>query len=102
MVKVYEYAKCSTCKKALSFLKKNDVAFTAVAIAETPPSKAELKRMLRHVGNLKRLFNTSGQLYRELKLSERLPGMTEEQALELLSKNGKLVKRPFLLAGAAG
>ena len=53
-------------------------------------------------GDLKKLFNTSGQLYRELEISKKLPDMTTEQALALLSKNGKLIKRPFILASDFG
>ncbi len=94
-VRVYEYSGCSTCRKALKFLEARGVAFTAVPIVEQPPTAAELKAMAGKVG-LKRLFNTSGVLYRELKISEKLPAMSETQALALLSKNGKLVKRPFV------
>lgn len=97
MLKVYEYEKCSTCRKALKFLERRKVAFTRVPIVERPPKPAELKEMLRHVGELRRLFNTSGQLYRELKIGERLPALKEEEALDLLARHGKLVKRPFAL-----
>lgn len=93
---VYEYAKCSTCRKALKWLDGKGVAYEAKPIVETPPSRAELERMLAAVG-LKRLFNTSGELYRELKISEKLPKMSEDEALTLLSKHGKLIKRPFAL-----
>ena len=102
-VKIYEYAKCSTCRKALKFLDAKKVSYEKVAIVDTPPSKAELNAMLKHVGgNLKRLFNTSGEVYRELGVSEKLKTMTPEQAIDLLSKHGKLVKRPFVLAGDKG
>jgi arsenate reductase len=97
MIKVYSYEKCSTCKKALSWLTARGARFEVFPIVERPPSVAELRSMLAHVGDLKRLFNTSGELYREMKMSERLPQMQLEEALELLSRNGKLVKRPFLL-----
>lgn len=53
-------------------------------------------------GDIKRLFNTSGQVYREMKLGEKLPKLTESKALELLAQNGKLVKRPFVLSDKAG
>jgi arsenate reductase len=99
---VYEYAKCSTCRKALQFLDKKGVAYEKRPIVEQPPTRAELETMLTRVGNLKSLFNTSGELYRELKVSEKLKTMTQDQALDLLAKHGKLVKRPFVLAGAAG
>ena len=96
-VKIYEYDGCSTCRKALKFLDSRGVDYERVPIVETPPSPAELKAMLRHAGDLRRLFNTSGLLYRELGVSEKLRSMTEEQALALLAKHGKLVKRPFVL-----
>ncbi|UPT73862.1 MAG: arsenate reductase family protein [Elusimicrobiota bacterium] len=95
-IRVYEYSKCSTCRKALKFLEARGIAHTAVPIVDSPPSVAELKTMLGHVG-LKRLFNTSGVQYRELGISEKLKTMSEAEALALLSKNGKLIKRPFLL-----
>lgn len=100
--KVYQYEKCSTCRKALKFLDERGAAYEAVPIVETPPSIAELREMLKRVGSLKKLFNTSGELYRELKISLKLPSMSEGEALELLSKHGKLVKRPFALVGQAG
>lgn len=95
-VRIYEYAKCSTCRNALKFLAGRGIAYTAVAIVEQPPTVNELKTMLGHVG-LKRMFNTSGVQYRELGIADKLKTMTEDQALTLLSKNGKLIKRPFVL-----
>ncbi len=95
---VYVYSKCSTCKDALSYLEKRKIKFIKSEITKTPPTIAELKKMLKFMnGNIKKLFNTSGQLYRELKLNEKLENMSEEEAFDLLSKNGMLVKRPFLL-----
>jgi arsenate reductase (glutaredoxin) len=95
--RVYEYEGCSTCRKALKFLDASKVAYEAVPIVETPPSKAELKTMLKFAGELKRLFNTSGVLYREMGVGEKLKTMSEDDALALLAKHGKLVKRPFVL-----
>lgn len=102
MLKVYSYEKCSTCKKALNWLTARGAHFEVLPIVEKPPSIMELRTMLAHVGELKRLFNTSGELYREMKMSERLPEMKEDEALELLSRNGKLIKRPFILSSSAG
>jgi Spx/MgsR family transcriptional regulator len=96
-IRVYEYEGCSTCRKALKFLDARGVDYEAVPIVKSPPSPAELKLMLSRVGDLRRLFNVSGQLYRELGVSEKLKTMTQAQALELLSRHGKLVKRPFVL-----
>jgi arsenate reductase len=102
-LKIYEYTNCSTCKKALKFLDAKKASYDKVAIVETPPSLSELKTMLGHLGGeVKKLFNTSGLVYREMKLGEKLPEMTEAQALKLLSTNGKLIKRPFLLAAKGG
>lgn len=102
MLKVYEYAGCSTCKNALKFLDARKVAYERIPIVEKPPTVAELKRMLAHVGELKKLFNTSGQVYREMKLGEKLPSLSEAEALKLLAANGKLIKRPFALSATQG
>lgn len=106
-MKVYEYSNCSTCKQALKFLDSKGVKYEKIAIVEQPPTKDELKRMLEILkadgGSLKNLFNTSGVQYREQGIAEKLKnGMTETQAIDLLSKNGKLIKRPFLLGGGKG
>lgn len=94
--RVYEYAKCSTCRKALKFLQERGIPYETVPIVEQPPSLAELRAMRKKGVELKRLFNTSGELYRELKISEKLPRMSEDEALVLLAKHGKLIKRPFV------
>jgi arsenate reductase len=100
---VYTYAKCSTCRNAVKWLREQGIEFTEKAIRETPPSKTELKRMLGHQdGVLKKLFNTSGGDYREMKLGPKLLEMADKDALELLSQNGNLVKRPFLLTDSVG
>ena len=100
---VYVYGKCSTCKTALLFLKKRGVAFIEKEITDTPPTVVELNQMLKYQnGNLKKLFNTSGLLYKEMKLSEKLEAMPLDEALMLLSKHGMLVKRPFLLGDNFG
>ncbi len=100
---VYTYKNCSTCRKATQWLAAAGIAFSEKPIRETPPSPAELKRMLAHQdGNLKKLFNTSGGDYREQKLGERLPGLSEAEAIALLAANGNLVKRPFLLGDGVG
>ena len=100
--RVYEYEGCSTCRKALKFLDARGVVYEKVPIVTSPPSLAELKKMLALVGDLKRLFNTSGVLYRELKVGEKLKTMTTEQALALLAAHGKLIKRPFILLADRG
>lgn len=102
-IKVYVYSKCSTCQKALSFLDKHNVSYERLEITVTPPTYAELKQMLVYKGGeVKKLFNTSGILYREMQLSEKLKNMSEESALSLLQAHGMLVKRPFLLGADFG
>lgn len=98
MLKIYTYANCDTCRRAVKWLREQQLAFTERPIRETPPSPAELRTMLAaHGGELRRLFNTSGKDYRDQKLGEKLPGFTAAAALALLAANGNLVKRPFLL-----
>jgi arsenate reductase len=97
MITLYTYAKCSTCRKATAYLAKRGLAFTERPIREQPPTLAELRAMLKaQGGELRRLFNVSGQDYRELELKDKLPAMSVDQALALLAANGNLVKRPFV------
>jgi len=96
---LYSYEKCSSCKKAQRFLEKMGIKHTLKDISTNPPSLAELRQMLHYQkGNLKKIFNTSGNLYKEMQLSEKLQNFSLEQSLKLLSLRGMLVKRPFLLA----
>jgi len=96
---IYIYKKCSTCQAALAFLKERKVSFSLKEITETPPTLAELRQMLSFSQeNLKKLFNTSGMLYKELHMSEKLKTMPVDQALALLNQHGMLVKRPFLIS----
>jgi arsenate reductase (glutaredoxin) len=96
--RVYQYSKCSTCRKALAFLDKNGVEYESVDIVTRPPSKRELKEALKLTGlPLKKLFNTSGQSYREGNFGERLATLSEAEALAALAADGKLVKRPLIL-----
>jgi len=97
-MKLYQYPKCSTCRKAVKFLTEKSIDFTSIDITEQPPTVDELNAMLAsYDGEIRKLFNTSGVQYRELNMKEKLPTMSAEQAVELLSGNGKLIKRPFLL-----
>lgn len=98
MVLFVEYPKCSTCQKAKKWLLENQVEFEDRHIVEDNPSKEELKAWYEKSGlPLKRFFNTSGMKYKELKLKDKLPDMTEEEQLELLASDGMLVKRPVLV-----
>lgn len=93
----YQYAKCDTCRKAAKFLKARGISAEVREIVDTPPSLAELERMAGYAGGVRKLFNTAGQVYRELGLSEKLPTLADSQALKLLASHGKLIKRPFVL-----
>ena len=100
---IYVYGKCSTCKAALLFLKKHKVAFIEKEISNEPPSVLELQQMLDYQdGNLKKLFNTSGLLYKKMGLKEKLQNLNIDQAFALLNQHGMLVKRPFLLGSDFG
>lgn len=95
---IYEYKNCGTCRNALKFLEKHKITFQTKPIRDTPPSIPELKKMLRGCGGeLKKIFNTSGQDYKALNMKDKLPTLSEEEALTLLNQNGNLVKRPFVL-----
>ncbi|MCD6050104.1 MAG: ArsC family transcriptional regulator [Verrucomicrobia bacterium] len=101
--KVYVYRNCDTCRKAIKFLAEEGVEFQEVPIREQPPTKAELKRMLGiYVGELRRLFNTSGVDYKALNMKDKLPTLSVDEALALLNQNGNLVKRPFALTEKGG
>ncbi len=92
------YPKCSTCKKAQNFLIDNNIEYALRDIKENNPSFEELKTWYEKSGlPLKRFFNTSGLLYKSLELKDKLPLMSEEEQLKLLSTDGMLVKRPILL-----
>ena len=93
-----EYPKCSTCKKAKAWLTENGVAFDDRHIVEDNPTAEELKAGGEKSGlPLKKFFNTSGLVYKEQNLKERLPDMSEEEQLALLATNGMLVKRPLVI-----
>ncbi len=103
MLKVYTYKQCSTCRKAMKHLDALGFEAKEIPIRETPPTLAELKKMLTAVdGDIKQLFNRSGQDYRALNLKDKLPTMTAAQALKLLASNGNLVRRPFAFIGRNG
>jgi arsenate reductase len=103
MIRVYAYEKCGTCRKGLKFLAARGARAEIIPIRERPPTKIELKRMLALLGgSLRQLFNTSGLDYKKLNLKARLPTLSEAEAIGLLSTNGNLVKRPFLLTSGGG
>ena len=92
------YPRCSTCKKAQKWLDENGIAYELRDIKEEKPSLEELKAWYEKSGlDIKRFFNTSGQMYRSLQLKDRLPSMDTDKKLGLLSTDGLLVKRPLLI-----
>lgn len=93
-MKLYSYNKCGTCRKAIRFLEDKNIKFELIDITENPPTKQILKAAMKEKG-MKKLFNTSGVQYRELNIKDKIKTMTESQALDLLSSNGRLVKRPI-------
>ena len=93
-----QYAKCSTCKRAKNWLDEHGIVYTDRPIKEENPTVFELREWHKKSGlPLKRFFNTSGMLYREMALKDKLPTMSEEEQLELLASDGMLVKRPLLI-----
>ena len=96
------YPKCSTCQKAKKWLEAKEAEFEERDIKEQNPTKEELKAWHKKSGlPLKKFFNTSGMIYRELQLKDKLPDMTEEEQYELLATDGMLVKRPILVTDTA-
>ena len=93
-----EYPTCSTCQKAKKWLDAHALSYTARHIRDEKPSYGELKCWHSASGlPLKKFFNTSGQLYKSLSLKDKLPELSEEEQLQLLARDGMLVKRPLLI-----
>ena len=97
-LKVYEYSRCGTCRKAQKYLDGKNIDYELVPIRETPPKLSELKRMLKETGELKKLLNTSGRDYRSLNMKEKVKELSEDEILKMLSENGNLIKRPFVIS----
>lgn len=94
-----QYPKCSTCRKAKKWLEENNIEFEERHIIEDNPTYEELKEWYERSGfSLNRFFNTSGMKYRELKLKDKRPEMSEDEQLELLATDGMLVKRPIIVS----
>lgn len=93
-----EYPKCTTCRKAKKFLTENNVDFEDRDIVLNNPTEEELDKWIKLSGlEIKKFFNTSGVLYREMNLKDKLKDMSQEQMIKLLASDGKLVKRPLLV-----
>lgn len=97
-----EYPKCTTCQKAKKWLNEHRIEFTDRHIVEQRPKEEELKAWIALSGlPVKKFFNTSGMLYKEMNLKEKLPRMSQEEQIRLLASNGMLVKRPLLISDAS-
>ncbi|GAA0326955.1 arsenate reductase family protein [Bacillus carboniphilus] len=96
----YGYPNCGTCRKAAKWLDENNVEYNYIHIVDQPPTKDELEKIYKNSGlDLKKFFNTSGQVYRELGVKDKLKDMSESEQLELLASNGKLIKQPIATDG---
>ena len=97
MIRFYAYKGCDSCRRARKWLQTHEIDFDEIAIREQPPSLKELQQALKAKGQIKALFNTSGVDYRQMELKDKLPTLSEAEALKLLAANGNLVKRPFVI-----
>ncbi len=98
-MKVYCYSKCTTCKKALKWLDDNKIEYELIDIKVDHPDEKTLRKLHKISGlPLRRFFNTSGLIYREMELSKKLPDMSEDEMFKLLALDGMIVKRPLLVA----
>ncbi len=100
MYTVYYYPNCNTCKKAIKFLEEKGIKFKLVHLVEDTPSAAGIEALFK-LGDypIKKFFNTSGRVYRELNLKEKIINMKNEDASEILSSDGMLIKRPIITNG---
>ena len=92
------YPKCSTCRKAEKYLQDHKIEYTKRDIKTDNPTAGELRSWQKNSGlPLKKFFNTSGMLYKQMQLKDKLPTMTEDEQIKLLATDGMLVKRPFVV-----
>ena len=100
MLKLYGYKQCGTCRKAEQFLQQAGIDYEYIDITEKPPTAEELAAIVERASiPLNKLFNTSGVQYRELKIKDQLPGLSDQAILVLLAGNGRLIKRPLITDG---
>jgi arsenate reductase len=101
MITLYEYPKCTTCRKGKKFLEENGVEFESIDMVKQPPAADTLAEMVERSGkDVDEFFNKRGKRFKELGLKERLDEMAEEEKDELLSTDGMLIRRPLLYDGA--
>lgn len=100
MITIYQHPKCSTCKKTRAWFDEEGIAYELKDIREEHPDRESIRQAIA-AGNLtlRRIFNTSGNLYKELQLKDKLDSMDLEEALDLLESDGMLIRRPFVTDG---
>lgn len=97
MIQFYGYKNCSSCKSAEKFLTEKKIPYTFIDVTQNPPSAKDLTRFYKNSGlDLKKFLNTSGEVYREMSLKDKLPSMSEQEVIKLLASNGRLIKRPLI------
>lgn len=97
MIKFFGYKNCSSCRNAEKFLNSHGVAYAFIDITQNPPSASELKGMIEKSGlETKKFLNTSGEVYREMGLKDKLKAMSDGDIIKLLASNGRLIKRPLI------
>ena len=97
---IYLYPKCGTCRSAVKWLESRGFELTKIDVFEAPPTAVQLDELIALSGlEPKKWFNVSGEVYKEMQLKDKLPGMTREGMLELLASNGRLIKRPVVTDG---
>lgn len=96
MYDFYWYPKCSTCRKAKEKLDEMNISYHMIDIKKMPPTAEQFKKWFKKFP-VKNFFNTSGLVYREMNLKDKLPMLSEQEAAELLATNGMLVKRPLIV-----
>ncbi len=100
MIKMYYYNKCGTSRKAKKFFDEHGMDYEIIPIVEEPPTKKEIKDMLQKSGiEIKKFFNTSGQSYRELGMKDKIKKLSEEELIDILASDGKMIKRPVITDG---
>ncbi|MCM3783304.1 arsenate reductase family protein [Neobacillus mesonae] len=98
---VYQYSKCGTCRKAVKWLEQQGHDLTLIPIFEEPPAPEKLTELVENSGlDLKKFFNTSGEVYKEMNLKDKLKEMSAEEQIQILASNGRLIKRPIVTDGA--
>lgn len=101
-VTMYQYPQCGTCRSALKWLKESGYEVDAIHIFDQPPTAEQLKDMIPRSGlDIRKWFNVSGEVYKEMKLKDKLPGMSRDEMIELLAANGRLIKRPVVTDGVS-